>query len=246
MTAITGKQYYQDHIAEEKEYVHVVAAYPLRKGERLNDGSTRIAEEDGYMIAPHSFLTKDKFAELTKPAGDLALPAPRFNLQPEQLAGLVLVKKGDKFTAINLETGGRELEQTAKHDGFLVPYGAAKLYMNNFDFSAYFNDAVNKSHTEADPVVAVMRKDENETVKGILIPTSMTLTLADKENSIPAGAILTNEGYTIESIANLSYRLTEKESAAIAAVDAHKAALDQQADLKKIWLKKRALNRASA
>jgi hypothetical protein len=241
MTPLTGKKYYQDHIAEEKEYVPIFVAYPIRKGERLNDGSTRVAEEDGYLISPHNFLTKEEFAELTKPADDLALPAPRFNLQPEQVAGLVPVKKGDKFTAVTLETGGQELEHTADHDGFLVPYGAAKLYMRNFEFSVYFNDVVKKSHTEADPVVIAMRTGENLTVQGIMIPTSMKLTMADKENVIPAGAILIHGGYALESISNLGYRLGEKESAVIAAANMHKTALDNHEHLKNIWLKKKAL-----
>lgn len=238
MTAITGEQYYKDHIAEEKEYIPVFAAYPIRKGETLNDGSARRAQEDGYEIG-HTFYTREGFSAATIPAADLALPAPRRDLTPEQLADLTPVKKGDDVPYVDHNTG-EKFQHTVMHDGFLVPQGNKKTYMSNFDFSDCFNDVANKCHTEADPVTVIL-KHKATPVKGILIPEDMKLTMVDDEYSARAGSILMDGGHTIDSVLAFNYRLTKKSVAIAAAADAHMLALDNQDQLRNIWLKKKAL-----
>jgi len=244
MTAITGQDYYKAHIREEKEFLRVYAAYPVRKGEALKNSNSGPAPEDGYEIGYH-FYTNEEFAAATTPADNLALPAPKNNLCEYQRADLARVKKGDEITAADKQTG-QMLEQTADHDGFVVPFKSKKIYLTNFEFSAYFNDTVKKCQTEQDAIPVILN-EENQAQKGILITCSVILSYGDCTRMAVAGDVLylhrNDSSFTIDSGYNLNHRMTERSTNAAANTPAalHKVALTQQAELKSVWLKKKAL-----
>jgi hypothetical protein len=226
MTVITGKEYYKAHISEEKEYLRVCPAYPIRKGEDISSNSQ--APEDGYVVF-NSFYTKQEFEAKTQVADNLSLPAPRHDLSAEQLAGFAPVSKGDKIEAFDEKTGNL-IEQTARHDGFLIPYGDGKAFMTNFEFASSFNDVVKKSETEADPVIVIFNNN-SKPVKGILIAEPTQLVLAGNyTQAAVAGDIICTDGQNVSSVFNLNYRLTEKWTAEAAM---HNLALDNHAQLKK-------------
>jgi len=244
MTPITPKDYYDAHIAEEKEYVRVYLAYKVKGGEEILVGSQRMtAAEDSYLLTlggelDHRYdrlMSAADFAARTTPAADLLLPAPKKELSEASVQTVTPVKKGDAINPYKLKK-----HQHARADGFIVSIKAGATFMTNHALMSKFNYAGQKFETENLPLVTV--KGEMP-IHGIIIQEMTPFALKDGSTYFETSGLLqrdaaTAEGYQVNySLApNADLRLSPAWSATH---DPHTIALDNQAKLKTISLKRK-------
>jgi len=239
-TFATEEEFYKAHLANQQEYVRVWVARPFKAGEQ-NDGMP--VTKDGYALYDENdvyrqckkYLSPAEFTATMTPADNdkLALPVPKKDLAQEGIEDIMPVQKNEK---IKLGPAGEETS-TAPCDGFTFMRGGQQYFLDNQQLMSQFNYA--GSHIEQRKELLVT---DNIPLKGFILDKAVTVTYSSTAYTYTyaAGTFVYRDKYgchveEMRNSANTVLRLVTTNT------DAHKTALDNQADLKKIWLKKKAL-----
>ncbi len=205
--AIDAAEYYNQHAAEEREYVRVYCALPAKEGDHwvASLGGLNIqqsADEAGYILKAYTgmqnhseeFLTADEFKNNTADASKLATSLPRSDVSEDDAKALTPVKKGKRIV-VNV---GLPLATTADCDGFLYKTDSGNVFLSNYSVSAAFNYAGQKAQSHEEFVVT--KKDE-PAIKGIILNEDVTFNFKSGPYEAKKGAFLSpnaqdEDGYT--------------------------------------------------
>lgn len=206
MTAVNAEQYYKAYQSQEKEYVTIATAQPVKAGGTaiINVGfNVQVSvDEDGYQLSDaagnFSYLSNKDFTAKTVSADSLELPVVKQDLAVDDLKAIKPVKKGDTICV----DVGLPIQTTAKKDGFLVTTEEGKLpiFMSNFELTSTFNYSGKKFETEK--ILVVVDKEATPR-KGIILQEEVTFTFKAGEYTAPAGSLLyvnpdDEDGYTVQ------------------------------------------------
>lgn len=210
--AVNAADYYKEHATDEREYLRVYVARPVKEGDRMTVTSplpmiTR-ADEEGYEVSAYTsmsgsekfFMSAEEFKEKMQDATIYAAADAA-----EDLPADVKVKPAAKGKLIVSNNGGIPVQSKAPYDGVIVEAGDNRLYLSNYELTSIFNYAGKKESTH--PELLVRLKDEPP-VKGIVLREDVTFAFLDGDAKATAGSLLMpnpddKDGYT--SVGGVAY-----------------------------------------